>query len=302
MKTPSIQEHPVLVAGRFEILGLLGKGGMSEVYRAWDTETDEVVAFKKVSDGSEKQKEAMAREARALARLSHPAILKCLASGEEDGVEWLALEYVPGWDAGAVVRAGNFDPVDFPRVAAQALKALATVHEAGYVHGDIKPGNLMLEKTSGPWRAKLVDFGLCTRPSEHDGGTSGPSRDDQGSLYFLAPERFSGQPVSAAADLYALGAVFYYLLSRRFPVDGGNEIEIMAGHVLGRIEPLERVAEVEPLLARWVMSLLATEPEDRPATALEALRGLASALAQRGILGEEPRHADSHSSDARKLR
>ena len=291
-----------MVAGRFEILGLLGKGGMSEVYRAWDCEANEVVAFKIVSDGSDKQKDAMVREASALALLSHPAILRCHASGSEEGIHWLALEYVPGWDAGAVVKAGNFDPVDFPRVAAQALKALATVHEAGFVHGDIKPGNLMLEKTTGPWRAKLVDFGLCTRPADHDGGTSGPSRDDQGSLYFLAPERFSGQPVSVAADLYALGAVFYYLLSGRFPVTGGNEIEIMAGHILGRIEPLEKVSDVDPLLGQWVMSLLANEPEDRPASALEALRGLASALSRRGILGAESRHADVHSKDSRNLR
>lgn len=277
-----------MVAGRFEILGLLGKGGMSEVYRAWDCEREEVVAFKKVNQGSAKQQEAMRREADALSRLSHPAILKCHASGVEDGVEWLALEYVPGWDAGAVVKAGNFDPVDFPRVAAQALQALATVHDTGYVHGDIKPGNLMLEKTNGPWRAKLVDFGLCARPCDHDGGTSGPSRDEQGSLYFLAPERFSGQPVSVAADLYALGAVFYFLLSGHYPVDGASEIEIMAGHILGRIQPLEKLAEVDPLVARWVMRLLATEPEDRPDSALAALRGLASALAKRGILGAAP--------------
>lgn len=285
MNSNSDENPPVLVAGRFEVLGLLGKGGMSEVYRAWDLERNEVVALKRVNPGSAKQLEAMRREADALSRLSHPVILKCHASGVEDGIEWLALEYVPGWDVGTVVKSGNFDIVDFPRVAAQALQALAVVHEAGYVHGDIKPGNLMLEKTTGPWRAKLVDFGLCARPSEHNGETSGPSRDDQGSLYFLAPERFSGQPVSASADLYALGAVFYYLLSGLYPVDGSSEIEIMAGHILGRIEPLENLCEVDPLVARWVMTLLTTEPDQRPASAMEALRSLASALAKRGILG-----------------
>ena len=105
-----------------------------------------------------------------------------------------------------------------------------------------------------------MDFGLSGAGAEGGMASSGPSKDECGSIHFVAPERFSGQGASVAGDLYALGAVFYFLLTGRYAVDGDSEIEIMAGHVLGRIQPIGELADLDRGVAEWVMRLMATEP------------------------------------------
>ena len=264
------QALPKTRSQRYELLGRLGRGGMAEVHRAYDTWLDRIVAFKQVREPNESQNAAMVRESHALAWLRHPNIVSMLDVTFENGVPCLVLEYVPGLDIGQVVRRKMFDVADFEKVALQILSALATVHAAGWVHGDVKPGNIMLECAQQPeWTAKLLDFGLSGAPGDAGVGSSGPSRDDHGSIYFLAPERFDGQVASMASDIYALGAVFYYLLSGQCPVSGANDIEVMAGHILGRITPLREVAQVPAFVSDLVMAMLNTDPMARP-TAAEA--------------------------------
>jgi eukaryotic-like serine/threonine-protein kinase len=258
-------------ASRYELLGRLDRGGMADVYRAYDNWHDRVVAYKKAVEPNEVQAAAMAREARALARLRHPRIGALLDVDCRGPVPALVLEYIPGWSVESLVREGGFQSADFSEVAGQALEALAFIHDAGWVHGDIKPGNLMMMRGGdGCWQVKWIDFGLSTPAGEAAVGGPGPSRDDLGSIYFMAPERFDGHPASQAADLYALGAVLYYLLSGMYPVDGASEIEVMAGHILGHIEPLECAGEVPAGIRDLVMALLRTDPAERP-TAAEAL-------------------------------
>ena len=135
---------------RYELLGLLGRGGMSEVYRAYDVEEGRVVALKRVRTPCGKQAAAIRREAEVLEAIRHSGVVRVWDSGETEEGPWLSLEYVPGWDVEAVVRGRQFEARDFMRVAAQALQALQAVHAAGYFHGDLKPGNVMLECTKGP--------------------------------------------------------------------------------------------------------------------------------------------------------
>jgi len=165
---------------------------------------------------------------------------------------------------------------DFQQIAAETLEGLAAAHQLGMCHRDLKPSNLMFHwLPDGRWQTKLLDFGLANfglRPAQQQLTVDGSAT---GSVHFMAPEQFLHQPVDVRTDLYSLGCVLYYSLTGSFPCNGATMEEVMNAHLSRKLVPLQQLRpDVAPLLADWVMWLMSRQPEERPESAVEALRVL----------------------------
>ncbi|MFF8654565.1 protein kinase domain-containing protein [Streptomyces huasconensis] len=267
-----------LLNGRYELLAPIGAGGMGQVWRARDRSLDRTVAVKlfvssaSADEGEREQLLARFRqEARAAASLDSPYIVAVYDHGEDDGTPYLVMALVRGRSLDQILRDGVRVPVaDALRWAADVCRALAVAHEAGIVHRDIKPGNVMVAPDG---TAKVVDFGIATF-IELTAGGSRLTRTGQlpfGSVPYLAPERFRQEAGDGRTDLYALGCVLYELLVGRPPFTG-SAVGVMYHHVNDApLRPSAARREVTRPVERLVLGLLAKAPEDRPADAVTAL-------------------------------
>jgi predicted Ser/Thr protein kinase len=245
---------PADLAGRFPqlaILELLGQGGMGAVYKARQLKLDRIVAVKLLPPEWGRDPafaERFSREARALARLSHPNIVAVHDFGESDGLFYLVMEYVDGANLRYVLQDGPLDPARALAVVPQICEALQYAHEEGIVHRDIKPENILLDKKG---RVKIADFGLAKllgRPRA--AFTLTGTHQVMGTLDYMAPEqRQRPQEVDHRADIYSLGVVFYEMLTGELP--------------LGRFAPPSQVARVDARLDPVVFRALEREPQRR---------------------------------------
>lgn len=262
-----------LLADRYRLLDLIGRGGVGEVWRGQDLQLDRTVAVKVVRTEPDEaliSLERFRREARAAARLSHPNIVATYDVGSDGDREFLVMELVRGRDLAHLLRAQGLPPAD--RVAGLALQAasgLDAAHAAGIVHRDIKPANLLL---AGGDTVKITDFGIARIAGAEK---TGPAL--LGTAAYVSPEQVRGEPATAASDRYALGCVLYELLAGRTPFTG-TQHEVLTAHV--EAEPIP-VLELRPDagagLAELVMRLLAKDPAARPASEAEAQASLAAA-------------------------
>jgi hypothetical protein len=254
-----------IVGGRFELLERAGEGGMGEVFRARDREGGAVVALK-VLRGADGDRERFAREARLLAELHHPAIVRYVGSGESGGQRWLAMEWLDGEDLDARLRRERLSTLDAIELTRRTAEALGAAHARGVVHRDVKPSNLYL--VGGRAAAvKLVDFGvaralgaLATRAATRTGvalGTPG----------YMAPEQARGDAtVDARADVFALGCVLFECLAGRPAFAGAHVMAILAKVLLEDPPRLDEIVPDAPEpLVELVASMLEKEPQDRPA-------------------------------------
>lgn len=199
----------------YEILELLGIGGAAEVYRAHDVVGGREVALKLLSDRADPAMVLrFAREAKALARLDHPHIVKTFDAGVANGQRYLAMELVRGGSLKERLQRGPLEWHQAVRLAAQVAQALAHAHAAGVIHRDLKPGNIMLDDEG---TARLMDFGLA-----HVSDVSAMTRTGtvMGTVYYLSPEQAVGKRVDARSDLYSLGAVLYEMVTGLPPLPG----------------------------------------------------------------------------------
>jgi streptogramin lyase len=215
------------VAG-YRIEALVGRGGMGVVYRAREAGLDRAVALKVIApelveDGAVRRR--FIDEARAAARIEHPHVIPVHAAGERDGVAFIAMRFVDGDDLrGLVRREGPLDPALAAQLTADAGAALDAIHRGGFVHRDVKPGNL-LRDTSG--HLYLTDFGLAKEVLASRGATR--SGQWVGTLDYVAPEQIRGGRVDARADVYALGGVLHFLLTGHVPFEhDGDEAKLWA--------------------------------------------------------------------------
>ena len=201
------------VLGDFEVEGLLGRGGMGEVYRARQLSLGRTVALKVLKPEMVRDPTSRARleaEASAAARLSHPNIVHVYAFGEADGHAFLAMEFVPGSNLRAALE--RHGPPELSRafsIMRQATSAVAEAGEAGLVHRDLKPENLLL---TAKGQVKVADFGLCRLPDSEHLNLTAPEM-ALGTPLYMSPEQIQGRAIDHRSDLYALGATFHHLLT-----------------------------------------------------------------------------------------
>jgi hypothetical protein len=236
---------------RLELLALVGEGGMGAVYKARDKHLDRVVALKiltlRSEDGAQFD-ERFAREARAMARLSHPNIAAVYEHGKAGPWSFLVLEYVDGENLRRVLRTRSVSPAEALRWVGEICAALQYAHEQGVVHRDIKPENVLVDAKG---RVKVVDFGLAKllggKPGE---GTLTGSQQQLGTWHYMAPEQYERpQSVDHRADIYSLGVVLYELLTGQVPI--------------GRFDPPSQKIAVDVRVDEVVLKALAREPEKR---------------------------------------
>lgn len=271
-----------VVAGRYELRSPLGHGAMAVVDLAHDVELDRPVALKRLAENLARDEDLRARfvrEARLAARLAHPNIVRIYDVGEDEGRPFIAMEHVDGETLAEVVaRRGPLHPAEAAALGIQACRALAAAHAAGLVHRDVKPQNLLLHRDG---TLKLGDFGVAV-------GLEGTRLTAVGTILgtaaYLAPEQARGEQVTAAADVYGLGAVLYELLAGR-PPRTVVTLGALADRESYRIRDVRELApRVSPELGEIVMRCLAFEPEDRPASAAELARALAAASPEAATL------------------
>ncbi|MBT2207080.1 serine/threonine-protein kinase [Actinomadura sp. NEAU-AAG7] len=248
---------------RYRLLERLAVGGMGEVWRASDASLGRQVAVKLlrlelVSDATALRR--FESEAEFAAGLRHRGIARVFDFGEQDGRMYLVMELVPGEPLDEIlVRDGGLPLEAVLDLLVQAGRALTVAHEAGIVHRDVKPANLMI---SPDGTLKITDFGIARRLEAASQTATGMV---MGTAHYISPEQASGQPISPAADLYSLGVVAYECLTGMPPFDGRTPVEIALKHV--KDEPPELPAHVPAKARALVAALLAKAPRDRPADA-----------------------------------
>ena len=278
--------------GAFEIVELLGAGGMGEVYRAVDTRLDRAVAIKVLPPdmaGEPRSRDRFEREARVISRLSHPHICtlhdvgSAAVDGAGDAVHFLVMELLEGETLAARLEKGPM-PVGLAlKVALEILEALAAAHAVGIVHRDLKPANIMLTRSG----AKLLDFGLARlRPPPGIGAAPPkPAIDDTlsatglifGTLPYMAPEQLRGEDTDARTDLFAFGAVFYEMLTGRRAFSAASEPALIAAILEQDPVPLTSLQPLAPrALENLVHACLAKDRAERWQHAQDLLLSLRS--------------------------
>ncbi|MFE3206094.1 PQQ-binding-like beta-propeller repeat protein [Embleya sp. NPDC059237] len=258
-----------VLAGRYELTGLLGRGGMGEVWAAVDARMARRVAVKLLSSGGGGNPQRLLREARVAGALNHPGVVTVHDLGHEpDGTVFVVMELVAGKDLARVLRKDGpvtvRDAIDW---SGQCAYALVAAHEAGIVHRDLKPANVLLTPAG---TIKVLDFGIARY-------TAATTRSSQvvGTPAYIAPERFTGQPGDARVDLYALGCILYELISGQPPFTAPDPMALMYAHLHQDPAPLgAHRANLPPGVELLVTELLAKDPTHRPATAREVHRRL----------------------------
>ena len=268
-----------MAEARYQIERVLGSGGMATVYLAHDRELGRLVALKLLAENLAADAQYRARflrEARLAAGLAHLNVVQVYDVGEDERGLFIVLEYVEGETLAATLRrCGRLPPEEAVRIGIQVCAGLEQAHAAGLVHRDIKPQNILLSRDG---TAKISDFGIARRL---DGTGLTEHGAVLGSASYLAPEQARGEPVSAAADLYALGVVLYELLTGRPPFEADSLPALVLQREQGRIvPPREHAPGIPPALEDVVMGCLARLPEHRPDSAAALAQALAGSLSQ----------------------
>ena len=285
-----------VLAGRYEVLELIGRGGMAEVYLGRDKRLSRTVAIKLLrSDIAEDPtfQARFRREAQSAAALNHPSIVGVYDFGEEvvtraDGstqtVPYIVMEYVQGHTVRELLSEGEAVPIDEAgEIVSGVLQALGYSHRNGIVHRDIKPGNIMLTNTG---EVKVMDFGIA-RAIEDSAVTVTQTHAVVGTAQYLSPEQARGEVVDARSDIYSCGCLLYELLTGRPPFKGDSAVAIAYQHVRELPVPTSQIApDVPESMDRVVMKALAKHREDRYQNADQMRADLQAAI--RGLQVNAP--------------
>ena len=285
---PRPQDAVGRVVSHYRLEEFLGAGAMGEVYRAADTALGRQAALKLLRpDVGEAVRQRLVQEARTSSRLAHPAVAQFFDAGEADGVEFMAMEYVPGETLRQRLAAGPLPPTEALAIATSLLEALAHAHGTGFLHRDIKPENIMVMPTG---EAKLLDFGIAKRldldevePIAEDEATLAITRGDVAAMTamgvllgtpgYMAPEQLRGDSLDEHTDVFAMGAVLYEMLAGEASFPGSTWLERASTTMSRDLPPLGRAGmpvDIDHVLGR----ALARDPGERYANAAAFLSDL----------------------------
>ncbi len=287
----SSAREPRILAGRYRLEEVIGRGGMSTVYRGTDTSLDRVVAVKVALDPLvEESPIYLARftqEAKSAASIGHPGVVTVYDAGADGPTRFIVMEFVPGKSLADILKEERpLEPARAADIAAQVADALAAAHAAGIIHRDIKPGNIMVEPNGS---VKVLDFGIARAV---DGHSLTQTATVLGTSAYMSPEQALGQPVDARSDIYSLGCVLYEMLTGQPPFVADVAAAVMHQHV--RVAPKPAI-ERNPAIrsgAEHARDGDAGQAAQGPA----ADRGRGPRAARRGNLG---RSAGGRADDAR---
>ena len=269
-----VDDVPTMLADRYQLTRIVGRGGMGEVWAARDIRLGRDVAVKRLSPHLASEpgvRERFDVEARAAAGLNHPNVVAVFDSGEHEGIPFLVMELLSGRTLADELVDGPLDPARARQVGGEVLAALAASHAAGILHRDVKPGNVLLTADGA---VKVADFGIAKSTEALDLTSTGTI---VGTAAYLAPERLAGQPATAQADLYAVGVLLYEALSGQKPYAADTPMGLLRAVELQDPVPLaEARPGLDPSLVAIVERAMDPDPSRRFATAADmaaALRG-----------------------------
>ena len=270
--------------GRYRVVSRLARGGMATVYEAVDSRLDRTVALKVMHPGLAEDEEFVSRfirEAKSAARLSHPNVVAVYDQGADDGHVFLAMEHVPGRTLRDLVReAGRLNPRQALEVLEPMLAALGAAHQAGIVHRDVKPENVLL---SDDGRVKVADFGLARAVANATSHTT--SGILMGTVGYLSPEQVERGVADPRSDVYAAGIVLFEMLTGEKPYDGETALQIAYRHVHDDVPPPSSLVPGLPAeLDALVVRATSRDPDKRPA---DARRFLTEVVAARHAMSED---------------
>jgi len=261
--------------GDYEIVEVLGAGGMGEVYKVRNVISDRLEAMKILLPDLATQQELAGRflrEIKVLAGLEHPNIAALRTASQVGNQLIMIMELVEGTTLAHRLRAGAFPEREAVEFVDQVLAALSYAHARGIVHRDIKPANMMLTRTG---IVKLMDFGIARAAGENKLTQTGSTL---GSIYYMSPEQVQGQNIDARSDLYSLGASLYEMVTAQHPFEGDTGFSIMKGHIDGQLVPPREVnPNISPALNEVIVRSMAKDPNQRYQNADEfagALQGV----------------------------
>jgi serine/threonine protein kinase len=270
--------------GPYVIESPAGAGGMGEVYRGRDTRIDRVVAIKVLPThmaSNPDLRQRFDREARAISSLNHPNICSLYDIGQQDGVDYLVMEYLEGESLNKMLEKGPVGTTELLRIAIQIADALDKAHKQGLVHRDLKPANIVITKHG----AKLLDFGLAKwQATEEVKDLSGITRTSSpltsegtivGTFQYMSPEQLEGKEADARSDLFSFGVVLYEMATGKRPFEGKSQASLIASIMKVEPRPISSIQPMTPpALERVVTQCLAKEPDDRWQTAGDLKRAL----------------------------
>ncbi|AFM19158.1 protein kinase family protein [Mycolicibacterium chubuense NBB4] len=269
---------PEVLGGRYELRGVLGRGGMAEVRDGWDTRLGRPVAVKMLYPAVSVQSDTRRRfvtEARAAATLNHPHVVAVHDSGVDHGRHYIVLERLPGQNlAGVLARGGPLPAGQVRAIMRDVLSALDAAHARGVLHRDIKPANLLFTPSGG---VKIADFGVAKSPETPQTLTNRVF----GTMAYLPADRIAGRPAVPSDDLYALGVVAYEALTARRAYPQENLAALADAIAAGRVTPLTALRpDIDPALAMTIERAMSPDPRWRFATAAQ-MRASLNATARR---------------------
>jgi len=258
--------------GPYEVLSQIGSGGMGEVYKARDTRLDRTVAIKVLPEhryNTPQARERFEREAKAISSLNHPHICTLHDVGQQDGIDYLVMEYLEGQTLANRLKRGPLPLDQVLQLAIEITEALDAAHRHGVIHRDLKPGNIVLTKSG----VKLLDFGLAKvrTTGTTAGATALPTETALtgegtllGTLQYMAPEQLEGQEADARTDIFALGAVIYEMGTGRKAFEGKGQASLISAILTAEPPPISTLQSMAPpALDHVVRTCLAKEPEMR---------------------------------------
>jgi hypothetical protein len=251
-----------VLAGRYRIVSLIGRGGMGEVYRADDLKLGQSVALKHLPERLAADPSALQRlhdEVRTGRQISHPNVCRLYDIVEAGRDQFIAMEYVDGEDLASLLRRIGRLPGDKALELARGICAgLAAAHERGFIHRDLKPANVMID---GRGAARIMDFGLAALADDRV-----QLADSSGTPSYMAPEQLAGRPASVMSDIYSLGLVLYEMFTGRRLFDAETVQALREQHGMTKTRPSSIVSDIDPAVERVMLRCLEEDPAARPAS------------------------------------